>query len=189
MPTGIGFSRAKILMKECPVLTLSDARDNDRLRDLWDCIQDDPLKPLFWSDWAPQTLEAFIAAVQGQEYACVIQLSERSVGYAQLTGEKNWPGTHKVRAGELEFYMIPEARGVIALKALRLIIGVLRADGVTQLIAPVQRRHRQVRMLLSHMGCYRVGILPQWIPVAGVWHDAVLYSLLPPQLGEISGHA
>lgn len=148
---------------------------------IWDAIQADPLKPLFWSDFSPATLEQWADLLQDDYVqACVLHGPDGLMGLAQVSGRRLTTGRQPLY-GELDIYLLPAYRGQQAALAIRTVTEYLQALGYQNLLAYIRRDHRQSRRMAAHLGWHRIGLVPWYVPWQGRLHDAMLYSLKPPQ--------
>lgn len=152
------------------------------LKGLWQAIQNDPLKPFFWTDFAPRRLEQW-AEMLHDEYvqAWVIHTTELGVmGMAQVSGRR-MTANRQPLYGELDVYLKPEYRGRQAAAIIRTVTGYLLGQGYQNLLAYIRRDHRRSCHMAAYLGWHRVGVVPKYMPCEGRLYDAVLFSLMPPQ--------
>ena len=172
-------TRARATVRlESPAFTPGEVQ----LELIWEAMQADPLKPLFWSDFAPATLGQW-AELLHDDYvqAWVIHGPHgQLMGLAQVSGRR-MTAWLKPLYGELDVYLLPGYRGRWAADAIRATTAYLLSQGYQNLLAYIRRDHRQSRRMAAHLGWFRVGLVPKYIPWQGVLYDAVLYSLKAPQ--------
>ena len=149
---------------------------------IWEAMQADPLKPLFWSDFAPATLGQWAELLQDDAVqAWVIHGPHgQLMGLAQVSGRRMTAGRHPLYA-ELDVYLLPGWRGFLGAEAIRTVTNHLLSQGYQNLLAYIRRDHRASRHMAAHLGWFRVGCVPAYIPWQGQLYDAVLYSLKAPQ--------
>ena len=154
----------------------------EELELIWDAIQVDPLKPLFWSDFAPATLGQWAELLQDEAVqAWVIHGPHgQLMGLAQVSGRRITAGRQPLY-GELDVYLLPPWRGFLGAHAIRRVTAHILDLGYQNLLAYIRRDHRISRHMAAHLGWFRVGLVPKYIPWQGQLYDAVLYSLKPPQ--------
>ena len=154
----------------------------EELELIWKAIQDDLLKPLFWSDFAPQTWEQWAEWMEMRTVdAWALHTPHgRLMGLAQVSARRETAGRLPLY-GEMDIYLLPGYRGRLAAQAIRRVTTHLLDLGYQNLLAYIRRDHRQSRYMAAHLGWFRIGIVPAYIPWHGTLYDAVLYSLKPPQ--------
>ena len=145
---------------------------------IWEAMQADPLKPLFWSDFAPATLGQWAEILQDDAVqAWVIHGPHgQLMGLAQVSGRRMTAGRHALYA-ELDVYLRQGWRGFLGAEAIRTVTNHLLSHGYQNLLAYIRRDHRASRRMAAHLGWQRVGVIHKYIPVDGVLYDAVLYQL------------
>lgn len=159
-----------------PILTLTDTPTLEQLKIWWAEMQNDPSRPLAYTDKMSSDLDDFLAPVRQGDIRISMFLCDKKVGGVfyfhdngtDADGLYAWLGA----------YILPAYRGSIAAQAWTLTRRACAANRLHRIFAAIRYSNRPAkRFITGKMGFTRLGSYVDWAPFQKRYDTVTLFSM------------
>jgi RimJ/RimL family protein N-acetyltransferase len=157
-------------------LTVTATPTLGQLKIWWSEMQNDPTRPIVYTDFMPYALEEFLIPVQQGAIQVYLFLLGDAVGGAYYLHDQSTDADGA--SAWLGAYILPPYRGRHATQAWHLTLQHCAATGLSRIFAAIRACNRPAQCFITHqMGFTRLGVYTDWSSFEGRLDDVVLYTL------------
>lgn len=158
----------------------------EQVHTLWDAIMHDP-SPYYVSDYTPRFFQDLVGQLGRSIILLAGYIGGELAGGLFVTRMEPFPDTHKPMHAVVDLYVLEAYRGKGAFALARAWKQyLLETIGFQNFYCTIHPEHKASQYLVAQMGMYRVGCVPQFLPMRGKAEDVLLFSMQHPQKPEAS---